>query len=109
MHVLVCVCSNVQQVHHLVKAPSNGLHHSTVPQYHSVNQLRRLWRLEKIFFGAFGAQYFFFVLRLTIFFGAFGAQYFFFCSQTYDFLWSLRRPVFFFVLRLTIFFGAFGA
>ena len=32
-----------------------GLHHKTVPQYHSVNQLRHL---VKIFFGAFGAWYF---------------------------------------------------
>ena len=28
-----------------------GLHHKTVPQYHSVNQLRRLWRVVKISFG----------------------------------------------------------
>ena len=32
-----------------------GLHHKSVPYYHSVNQLRRLWPLVKIFFGAFGA------------------------------------------------------
>ena len=35
-----------------------GLHRKTVPQYHSVNQLRRLRCLVKIFSGAFGAYHF---------------------------------------------------
>ena len=37
---------------------AGGPHHKSVPQYHSVNQLRLLRRLVKFFFCAFGAWYF---------------------------------------------------